>query len=93
VQLALKNHESPLSRWEVVLENVLHSVRLLLCTATNTTPHEPFFNFQRRSSSGESLPSWLTDGRKAYLKRFSRANKTEPLVEEVELVSVKPMFA
>ena len=92
MQLALKKHESPLSRWEVVLENVLHSVRLLLCTATNTTPHEPFFNFQRRSGSGESLPSWLTDGRKAYL-RFSRANNTEPLVEEVELVSVKPMFA
>jgi len=93
VQLALKNHELPLSRWEVVLEDVLHSVRSLLCTDTNTTPPESFFNFQRRSGSGESLPSWLTDSRKAYLKRFARSSKNEPLVEEVELVNVNPMFA
>jgi len=64
VQLALKNHDLPLSHWEVVLEDVLHSVRSLLCTATNTTPHERFFNFQCRSGSCESLPSWQTDGRK-----------------------------
>ena len=64
MQLALKNHDLPLSHWEVVLEDVLHSVRSLLCTATNTTPHERFFNFQCRSGSCESLPSWQTDGRK-----------------------------
>jgi len=50
-------------------------------------------NLQRRSGSGESLLSWLTRNRKAYLKQFAKASKNEPLVEEVELVNVNPMFA
>ena len=66
---------------------------LLLCTATNTTPHERFFSFSRRSCSGESLPSWLTQGRKAYLRRFVRTSKNDPLVHEVELVMVNPSYA
>ena len=56
VQLVLKKHVLPLSHWEVVLEDVLHSVRSLLCNGTNTTPHERCFNFQRKSCSGKSLP-------------------------------------
>eukprot|EP00096_Caligus_rogercresseyi_P012477 TRINITY_DN5230_c0_g1_i8.p2 TRINITY_DN5230_c0_g1~~TRINITY_DN5230_c0_g1_i8.p2 ORF type:complete len:109 (+),score=7.52 TRINITY_DN5230_c0_g1_i8:2063-2389(+) len=37
----------------------MNSIRSLLCTSTNSTPHERFFQFQRRSSHGNSLPSWL----------------------------------
>ena len=55
IRLALKNYELPLIAPEVVLEDVLHSVQLLLCTATNTTPQEHFFNFRHRSGLGESL--------------------------------------
>jgi len=92
IQLALKSLDLPPSHWEVVLEDVLHSIRSL-CTATNTTPHERFFNFSRRSCSGESLPSWLTQGRKAYLRHFVRTSKHDPLVDEVELVTVNPSYA
>ena len=93
IQLALKSSDLPPSHWEVVLEDVLNSIRSLLCTATNTTPHERLFNFSRRSCSGESLPSWLTQGRKAYLRRFVRTSKNDPLVHEVELVMVNPSYA
>ena len=65
IRLALSDKGLPLSHWEVVLEDVMHSLRSLSCTATNTTSHERFFNFQRRSCSGESLPSWFTGTRTA----------------------------
>ena len=42
VKLALKLRNWPLSKWDVVLIDVLHSIRSLLCTATNTTPHKRF---------------------------------------------------
>ena len=35
----------PLSRWESVLAEALHSIRSLLCTTTNATPHERFLFF------------------------------------------------
>ena len=52
-----------------------------------------FSVISRRSCSGESLPSWLTQGRKAYLRRFVRTSKHDPLVDEVELVTVNPSYA
>ena len=39
VCLALKSHGLPDSQWEMVLPEVLHSIRSLLSTATKTTPH------------------------------------------------------
>ena len=60
VLLALKTQQLALTQWELVLPNVLHSIRSLLSTSTNTTPRERFFGFQRRSPSGASVPSWLT---------------------------------
>jgi len=71
----------------------MDSLRSLLCTATNTTPHERFFKLQRRSCSGESLPSWFTGACTAYLTRFVRASENEPLVDEVEVVNVNPTYA
>ena len=56
VRLALKSYSLSLSCWENVLQNALHSVRSLLNTATNATPHELFFSFTKRSPSGASLP-------------------------------------
>ena len=43
--------------WELVVPDVLHSIRSLLLTATNMTPHERFLNFERRSAYGTSLPT------------------------------------
>ena len=45
MQLALKSYNLPLSRWESVLAEALHSIRSLLCTTTNATTHERFFIF------------------------------------------------
>lgn len=59
IQLALKSLKLSDKHWEQVLPQVLHSMRSLLCTTTNCTPHERFFKFQRRTTHGNSLPSWL----------------------------------
>jgi len=40
---------------ETVLPEALHSVRSLLCTATNATSHERFLLFDQRSMLGRSL--------------------------------------
>ena len=70
-----------------------NSIRSLLCTTTNATPHERFFIFQRRSATGMSLPSWMTTGSKAFMKRFVRHSKSDPLVDEVEIMHVNPNYA
>ena len=42
VQLLLKSKNLPYNCWYEVLLDTLHSIRSLLCTATNATPHEHF---------------------------------------------------
>ena len=79
--------------WERVLPDILHSIRSLLCTATNCTPHERFFNYQRRSSCGESIPSWLAEPGPVLMKRNVRRSKYEPLTDEVELLEANPQCA
>ena len=93
VTLALESRDLPPSNWEQVLPDALHSIRSLLCTATNSTPHDRMFNFQRRSSSGHSVPSWLTSADKAYLRKRVRQSKYDPLVEEVEVLHANPQYA
>ena len=93
VLLSLKSQQLALTQWELVLPNVLHSIRSLLSTSTNTTPHERFFGFQRRSPSGTSVPSWLTAPGKVMLRRFVRHSKTDPLVDEVDLTDITPSYA
>ncbi|XP_038667976.1 uncharacterized protein LOC119973664 [Scyliorhinus canicula] len=60
VLLALRSRRLPTTRWQEVLPDALHSIRLLLCTATNETPHNRLFAFPRKSISVVSLPHWLT---------------------------------
>ena len=76
----------PLVYCQEVLPDVLHSVRSLLCTATTCTPHERLFGWARRSTNGNSLPSWLTTPGPVLLKRHVRNSKIDPLVEEVDLM-------
>ena len=92
VRLALASAKLPVEQWEKVLPDVLHSIRSLLSTATNTTPHERFFNFPRKSSQGTSLPSWLSPG-PVLLRKFVRSNKNDDLVEQVELTQANPRYA
>jgi len=51
------------------------------------------FQFTRRSSTGQSIPSWLCEPGTVLLKRHVRHSKTEPLVDEVELLQANPNYA
>lgn len=93
VMLALESRGMKESQWESVLPDALHSIRSLLCTSTNCTPHERFFGFARRTTSGQSVPTWLTQPGPVYMKRHVRASKYEPLVEEVQLLEANPTYA
>ena len=77
----------------MVLADALHSIRSLLCTATNTTPHERFFAF-RRSTAGASLLTWMKyPNSKAYRRRFVWTVKSNALVDEVEIINVNLNYA
>ena len=93
ITLALKTRSLPVNCWKEVLPDCLHSIRSLLCTATNSTPHERMFSFERRSTTGPSIPSWLSSPGPVLLKRHVRASKYEPLVENVELIEANPSYA
>ena len=93
VKLALKDQNLLISKWEAVSPRVLHSVRFLLCTATNSTPHEHFLNFQQRSIFKISIPSWLCSPGTVLVQWYVRHNKYEPLVEEVDLIRATPQYA
>ena len=92
ITLALKSNNFPIEQWEKVLPQALHSIRTLLCTTTNCSPHERFFNFVRRSKSGTSLPSWVKPG-PVLLKKKTRSSKYDPIVETVELIQANPQYA
>ena len=93
IQLALKDRALHDKHWETVLAEALHAVRSLLCTATNATPHERFLSFTRRSSSGSSIPSWLSSPGPVLLRRYVRNCKSDPLVDEVDLLLATPNYA
>ena len=92
ITLACKSKGLDIEQLESVLPDSLHSIRSLLCTSTNSTPHERIFNYVRRSSTGQSIPSWLTPG-PILLKRHVRRSKYDPLIDEVELLDANPSYA
>ncbi|XP_059828174.1 uncharacterized protein LOC132395489 [Hypanus sabinus] len=91
--LALKSKGLPVSRWQEVLPEALHSIRSLLCTSTNATPHERLFSFPRKSVTGTTLPVWLTSPGPVLLRKHVRSNKYSPLVERVHLLHANPQYA
>ena len=93
IELALKSRGLSIQQWAQVLQPALHSIRSLLCTATNATPHERMFTHNRRSHNGCSLPTWLSTPGTVLMKNHNRGNKYEPLVQEVELIEVNPEYA
>ena len=93
IQLSLKSKGLAINQWELVLLDVLHSIRSLLCTQTNCTPHERMFVHTRRSTTGNSLPTWLLSPGPVFMKRNVRNSKFEPLVDEVELLCANPQYA
>ncbi|KAI5724684.1 hypothetical protein M8J77_015839 [Diaphorina citri] len=93
VMLALRSRHMRTEYWEEILDIALHSIRSLLCTATNATPHERMFNHPRRSCNGTSLPTWLTKAGPVLMKNMNRKSKYDPLVEEVELLEANDEYA
>ena len=77
--------------WQDVLQEALHAMRSLLCTATNETPHERMFHFQWRATYGTAMPTWLlTEG--PVLLHHVR-NKRDQLCDEVLLLEANPWYA
>ena len=93
IRLILRSKNLSISHWQEVLPEALHSVRSLLCTATNQTPHERFLSFTRRSATGTSVPSWLMNPGNVLLRKYVRNSKNDPFVEEVELIKSNPQYA
>ncbi|GFY06658.1 putative retrovirus-related pol polyprotein from transposon opus [Trichonephila clavipes] len=93
IQLALRSNSMKTEQWEGVIQTALHSIRSLLCTATNATPHERMFSHPRRSHNACSIPTWLTKPGPVLMKNQMRANKYEPIVQEVELIEANPDYA
>ena len=93
VKLALKSRGLPVHRWEDVLPDVVHSMRSLLCTTSNATPHELFFNFKRKTFCGPSLPTWLMEPGPVLIRNFTRASKHDNVVQEVDLLHANPAYA
>ena len=76
VRLFLRDKNLNDESWHLVLQDALHSIRSLLCTSTNTTPHERFFVFPRRSMLGKSVPSWLTSDKSDIISLVIKIFKT-----------------
>ena len=84
IKPVIKSRKLDIAQWECVLPDALHSIRFLLCTATNATPHGRLFHFTRRSTFGVSIPTWLSAPGPVFLKRHLRSSKYDPIVDEVE---------
>ena len=93
ITLALKSNNLPTTSWQFVLDDALHSMRSLLCTATNCTSHERLFNFTRRSTNGTAVSFWLLTPGPVLLKRHTRASKYDPFFDEVYLIEANPLYA
>ena len=93
VLLALESRHLPITAWESVLPDALHSIRSLLCTSTNETLHERLFSYGRRTSFGHALPSWLSNPGPVLLRRHVRSSKYDPLVEKVNLIEANQNYA
>jgi len=45
ITLMIRGRKLSQQQWEEILPEALHAVRTLLCSSTNTTPHQRFFAF------------------------------------------------
>ncbi|XP_069778851.1 uncharacterized protein [Narcine bancroftii] len=81
------------TRWQEVLPEALHSIRSLLCTATNMTPHERIFSFTRKATTGTVLPKWMMTLGPVLLRKHCRPHKADPLVDQVELRHANLQYA
>jgi len=69
VTLTLRSRGLGPEQWERALPDALSSIRALLCTAINATPHERMFTHPRRHTGGFLRPAWLACPGTVLLKR------------------------
>lgn len=93
VTWALNSQGLEIQQWKTGLFDALHSIRSLLCTATNATYHEGLLLYMRRACTGTSLPSWLMDSNRALLKNQNRHSRYDSLPEGVELLDCNSTYA
>ena len=92
IQTTLHSNQMKLPYWEDILPDALHSIRSLLCTATNMTPHDRLFKYSRKSASGISIPSWVKPG-PIYIRNHTKTSKHDPPVTPATLIDVNPHYA
>ena len=92
IKLALRTNGLKIANWEMVIPEVLHSLRSLLCTATNEVPHDRFFNFSHCLMFGTNAPIWMTEPGPVYVRKHVR-DKYDPVVEEMDLLNANPNYA
>ena len=92
IKLALRTNGLEIANWEMVIPEVLHSLRSLLCTATNEVPHDRFLKFPRRSMFGTNAPIWMNEPGPVYVRKHVR-DKYDPVVEEMDLLNANPNYA
>ena len=93
IKLALRAKGLHASQWEVVLPESLHAICSLLCTATNETPHNRLFRFQRKNTPIYSLPPWLLEQGSALLRKHVKSSKYEDPCEAVQIMHTNPYYA
>ena len=92
IKLILHGRSLPEELWEDVLQEGLHCIRSLVCLATNETPHERMFKFQRKAMTGISMPTRLLTPGTILLRRFIR-HKSDPQCKQVKLLDANPTYA
>ena len=92
IQVTLHSRNMKPYHWENVLPDTLHSIRSLLCTTTNTTPHDRLFKYNRKSTYGTSIPSWAKPG-PIYVRNHTKSSKNDPPVTSATLLEINPQYA
>ncbi|KAI0985779.1 hypothetical protein GJ496_004822 [Pomphorhynchus laevis] len=89
----MSEFKGPLTKWNSVLLVALNSLRALLSTSTNATPHERIFSNRRRSACGITLLEWLCRPGHVLLRVFNRDSKYFDATEEVRLIEANDKYA
>ena len=92
IEVTLHSRKMKQLEWELVLPDALHSIRSLLCTAANTTPHESLFSFCRKATSGKSFSSRLVPS-PVYVKNHACKSKYNAPVTPATLLHANPQYA
>ena len=92
VNLNLKDRRMEVTKWDSVLDDSLCNIRSLINTSTNCTPHDRFFSFRRGVFIQTNDACEVNRQKYMYLRKFVRG-KTDPLVEQVEVLNHNPKFS